>query len=87
MNKPLLKCDLHDYLEIACLYSIEIKLTLQNNVSLIGTPLTTGINKKVGEYLVLRSNNKENTSSIPLVSLQTMQAMSANVHFDKIKFV
>ena len=86
MNKPLLKCDLHDYIEIVCLYRIEVEITLQNNVCLTGIPLTTGVNKKVGEYLVFRSNNKADTRSIPLLSLQSMQAVSANIHFNKINF-
>ncbi|PAJ74709.1 hypothetical protein CJF42_09105 [Pseudoalteromonas sp. NBT06-2] len=86
MSNLILKCDLHDYLEIACIYKITVELTLKNGVHIVGTPITTGVNKESGEYLVVQIKHGVEDVSIPLLSLQSMRAISSNSHFDKIEF-
>jgi len=86
MNNNILKCDLHNYLEIACLYRIEVELILQNSDHHIGIPVTTRVNKEIGECLEFNSKTGVGNMSIPLLSLKTMQSDSPNSHFDKVVF-
>ncbi len=86
MSKQILQCDLHDYLEIACLYAIEVELSLQDGSRLVGTPITTRANSASGEFLEFRENQAEQQRSIPVLSMVSMRALSTNPHFDKIVF-
>ena len=102
MKKQILSCDLHDYLEIACMYSMPITLTLKDGTEHIGVATTIKSNRTLGEYLVFSvakhigdMNNKEKTVAtnvqqdpllIPVLSLYSMQAMQTNPHFEKVTF-
>ena len=86
MSQLILPCDLHDYLEIACLYKIKVKLIQKNNLNSVGTPVTTGVNKELGEYLIFQVKQEAEAKAIPLLSILSMQAISANPYFDKIIF-
>ncbi|MGH1441693.1 MAG: Rho-binding antiterminator [Cellvibrionaceae bacterium] len=86
MADNILPCDLHDYIEIACLYKIEVKLNLENNIGYTGIPITTGIDRTIGEYIEFLSNNDEKKIKIPLSCLESMQAIKPNPHFGKINF-
>ncbi|WP_299080605.1 Rho-binding antiterminator [uncultured Paraglaciecola sp.] len=86
MSDPILACHLHDYLEIACLYNIEVNFTLKSGDILTGLPRTTEIRKGVGECLIFRQNACKEDTAIPVLSLKTMQAISHNMHFDTVDF-
>jgi len=82
----ILDCNLHDHIEVACVYSIEVLLTLNNDETITGTPITTKIIKDEGEYLEFRTSIDKELLSISLMSLKSMQANNSNPHFDKINF-
>jgi Rho-binding antiterminator len=84
LNSDILKCDLHDYLEIACLFKIEVEITLIDATQVIGLPITTTIDSDRNECLVMIINNKKRL--IQTNVLDQMRAMVANQHFDIIKF-
>ena len=85
-QKPL-PCDLHDYLEIACMYKIQVDITLKNGERHRGVPITTGIDKTLGEYLTFQPDESKITYPLSLLSIQSMQALSSNSHFDNVSFV
>lgn len=86
MNKTILKCDLHDYLEIACLFHIEVELMLKDGTRHIGVPVTTIVTKDKGEALEFRANLGRRPLLLPLLSLKTMRAIKANPHFENLVF-
>jgi Rho-binding antiterminator len=82
MKSPI-ACHLHDYIEIACLYSLEIELELTDGEHLRARAMTTKtVNRE--EWLVLRSDEKEIT--IPLNQLKRMKALQTNPYFTEINF-
>lgn len=92
MNQRVLKCDLHDYLEIACMYRISVEIETVDDQSLIGIPQTTKVGAERVEQLVFLATTNESNSSdelldIPVLSIATMTALTENPHFDKISFV
>ncbi|MEM8497595.1 MAG: Rho-binding antiterminator [Pseudomonadota bacterium] len=86
MDREILQCDLHDYLEIACLYAITVELDLKDGTQLTGTPVTTRANSHIGEFLELKDHQAEQICSIPVLSIVSMRALAANPHFDKVVF-
>ena len=83
MRQDLLKCDLHDYLEIACLYKFKVELILKNKSKIQGIPITTMVVEKI-EYLELNSGDKFQT--VALLELSSIRATDKNPHFDVVRF-
>lgn len=85
-SKPI-SCDLHDYLEIACLYKIQVYLTLANGVNHCGIPVTIKINVEREECLQIQPDSDSEKIDIPLYLLENMKAITSNTHFNTICFV
>jgi len=84
--KKILNCDLHDYLEIACLFKFTVELTVDNNERYIGIPISTRVHSDSAEYLDFTLDKSTKKISIPLLSLQRMTALSYNPHFSSVLF-
>jgi Rho-binding antiterminator len=83
MSQKFLKCDLHDYLEIACLYKFEVKITLKDGTKILGIPITTNTIHKI-EYLEINSDGELIT--VPVLNLSSMRACKKNPHFVLVEF-
>ena len=83
MSQNYLKCDLHDYLEIACLYKFKVELTLKDDTKISGIPVTTMTTNKI-EYLEI--NSVGTLLTIPVLELVSMRACIENPHFERVKF-
>lgn len=86
MNKPSLSCDLHDYLEIACMYGYQVELKLKNGLTFCGKPITTGINKQRVEYLLFEVAASIEREKLLLCDLSSMQVITKNAKFKNISF-
>lgn len=84
-KQEIMSCDLHDYLEIACMYKIRVEMTLADGQKTTGIPLTTRVTSEKEELLVFQVSDKERIE-LPLLSLQKMTAMSNNPHFNTVGF-
>lgn len=82
MNTCILACELHDYIEIVCLYGYQIRVTLKNNDSIEGKALDI-ITADQREYLLLGSDCQQR---IDLTQLAKLQVLTANAKFTEISF-
>jgi Rho-binding antiterminator len=80
----MISCALHDYIEIACLYRYRIKLQLSNGQFVTGKAVSTETSADKKEYLLLESAPE--CLRIELTTIQSMQALTDNPHFDIIRF-
>ena len=96
MSDRILQCDLHDYLEIACLYQIKVQIRQLDGSSVIGTPLTTKISPEKIEQLVLSSGNPSDSVAagqdsqqidLPVLDIVSMKALTVNPYFDRVQFI
>ena len=80
----MISCVNHDYVEIACLYRIEVKLILKNGQIVQGEAFQTIFNENREECILLKTEigNKE----IVLEKLALMEAITKNPHFEKVNF-
>lgn len=81
MTKTL-ACDLHDYLEIACLYHYAVRLQLKDNLKLEGKALDI-VTEDGCEYLVLENDQQHR---IDLMRLEKLQVLSPHANFNEINF-
>ena len=78
----MIKCDIYDYIEVACLYKIEVLLTLHSGEEVKGVADTTSINGDKQEFLVIKQGTE--TQNIELVSIKNMKALTPNPHFSSL---
>ena len=80
----MLKCDLHDYIEIVCLYHYPLKLTLSSGAVLSGTAVTTRYNDQRQECLVIKQN--DNDEPVLLEDIVLLEVTVANPHLQQVRF-
>ena len=80
----MLKCDLHDYIEMVCLYHYPLKLTLSSGAVLIGTALTTRYNDQRQECLVIKQNDNEKLVLLDDIAL--LEVTVENPHLQQVWF-
>lgn len=76
-------CELHDYLEIACLYCYDVKLTLKDGRVMEGKAKDTQVIDK-REYLILDRDGQ--MEAIELIALKKLQVLTANAQFKVVDF-
>ena len=80
----MLKCNLHDYIEIVCLYHYPLKLTLSSGAVLSGTALTTRYNDQRQECLVIKQ--PDNDEVVLLDDIALLEVTVANPHLQQVPF-
>ena len=85
----MISCDLHDYIEIACMYRLPIELQLKDDTTQQGTAMDIKKNA-IGKECLLLADNHDNSSTknrlVELDQIKTMRAMVSNPHFDVVNF-
>lgn len=79
-----LDCDLHDYLEIACLYHYDLRVELVSGNSFIAQALTTFTAESKEEYLVLESDTGRH--EMRLDHLAAITPLNPNARFGRVTF-
>ena len=80
----MLSCDLHDYIEIVCLYQYPLKLTLSSGAVLTGTARTTQYNDKRQECLLIQQQETE--QQVLLDDIALLEVTIANPHLQQVRF-
>ena len=80
----MISCDLHDYIEIACMYKYHVKLMLADGSVIEGVCIDTLYNELKQECVKVVIKNQE--LDIELETILKMQAMTINPHFDLVEF-
>ena len=80
----MLNCHLHDYIELACLYRLNVRLMPKAGDPVDGIAKDVVLNEDRQECLLIDIKGKE--CLIVLVELKSMQALQENSHFDLIEF-
>lgn len=84
MSQCTISCELHDYLEIACLYGYRVKLTLKNQKIIEGKALDVLTTSEKREYLVI--DNGKAQQQIESNQLHKMQVMTPHATFKEVIF-
>ena len=80
----MLSCDLHDYIEIVCLYQYPLKLTLSSGAVLTGTARTTQYDDKRQECLLIQQQETEQLVLLDDIAL--LEVTVANPHLQQVRF-
>ncbi|WP_330960056.1 Rho-binding antiterminator [Photobacterium sp. 53610] len=80
----MISCQQYDYIEIACLYKLPVKLILQNGGVVIGEAADTLRNAARQECMSVKTAN--GLHIVILDELVSMAATRPNAHFDVVVF-
>jgi Transcriptional antiterminator len=83
MSNCSVACDLHDFIEIACMYHYQVKLTLKDQTSIEGKAIDTLISSDKREYLVIDTGQKQ---QIELNQLRKLQVLTPKAQFTEVSF-
>ncbi|OAI07943.1 Rho-binding antiterminator [Methylomonas methanica] len=82
MSECRIACDLHDYIEIACLYGYQVRLTLKDKKIVEGRALNI-VTEEKREILLLDQNPN---GKIALDQLAKLQVLTPNARFTEVIF-
>ncbi|GLT16654.1 hypothetical protein GCM10007938_04300 [Vibrio zhanjiangensis] len=80
----MISCSEYDYIEIACLYQIPIRLVTESAQVFEGQAKTTTYNEQRKECIVIGTQSGD--MQIPTETLVSMTALIDNPHFGEIIF-
>ncbi|MDT8406145.1 MAG: Rho-binding antiterminator [Methylococcales bacterium] len=80
MNTPVIDCHLHDYLEVACVYRYQVRVTLKNGRTLTGTACDL-VSEQGQEFLLLDSQTR-----VALLELTTLDVLTPGAQFETVRF-
>ena len=82
--QEILRCDLHDYIEIACMGNYLVRIRVKSGEVYEGVPKTTLIHDH-REYLSLQLNTKT-LQEIELITLKSMEVLTPKAKFTRVDF-
>jgi len=85
--KVNIACQLYDYIEIACMYKLEVSVFLKSGEMMSGQALTTLIDKKENvatECIQMKINNAKH--NVALHEIAELHAITDNPHFSSVSF-
>lgn len=80
----MISCDLHDHIEIVCLFRYPIRLTLKSGEMIDGIAQDTARNEGAEECIRIDVNGAERL--LVLDHLATLEVRVANPHFQTVCF-
>lgn len=84
MTQQLIECELHDYIEVACMYGYQVRLILKDQQVLEGKAKDIVTTAEKHEYLLIDSD--EGSQQVELVQLEKLQVLTPNAKFKEVVF-
>lgn len=77
----LISCQLHDYIEIACMHGYRVRLTLKDGSGIEAKAVDIAVDGQKREYLVMEDGGR-----VELNRLKRLEVLSANPVFESVDF-
>jgi Rho-binding antiterminator len=84
MGKDVISCELHDFVEVVCMYGYQLRLILKNGEVIEGKAVDI-LSIDQQELLVVDDDNGEK-KQIDLIALAKMQVLTPNAKFSEVVF-
>ncbi len=83
MNPDTISCELHDYIEVVCMYGYQLKLILKNGQIIEGKAIDIITATEQREYLVIDNGAQQ---QIELTQLAKIRVITPHAKFNEIIF-
>lgn len=79
----LIACELHDYVEVACMFAYRLRLTLKDQDVFEGKAVDTWVDKDKREFLIINDGQRH---LVELNKLSTLEVLSDDPRFTVVNF-
>jgi len=82
MEKEVISCELHDFVEVACMYGYQLRLILRSGETVEGKAVDI-VSENQQELLIIDNDARQ---QIDLMALAKMQVLTPNAKFSEVVF-
>jgi len=79
-----ISCDLHDYIEVACMYGYRVRLVLKDQATVEGKAKDILTDAEKREFLLLETDS--GSQQVELISLDKMEVLTPGARFSEVIF-
>jgi len=79
-----ISCDLHDYIEVACMYGYQVRLILKDQSTVEGKAKDILTDAEKREFLLLETSS--GSQQVELISLDKMEVLTPDARFSEVVF-
>jgi len=83
MGKDVISCELHDFVEVACMYGYQLKLTLKNGEVVEGKAVDI---LSIDQQELLDIDDNGEKKQIDLMTLAKMEILTPSAKFSQVVF-
>ncbi|MDH5552691.1 MAG: Rho-binding antiterminator [Nitrosomonas sp.] len=83
MSQQNIACELHDFIEVACMYGYQVQLTLKDGQVIEGKAVDITTSKEKREYLII---NHDQEQQVELTQLTKLVVLTPNAQFKEVNF-
>lgn len=83
MEQNVISCELHDFVEVACMYGYQVRLVLKNGQEAEGRAVDITQSNDKREFLVIDNGSKQ---QFDLMALSKMHVLTPNAKFSEVVF-
>lgn len=83
MSQDTISCELHDYVEVVCMYGYQLKLTLKDGRIVKGKAVDIMSSPEKREYLMINNGTQQ---QVDLTELAKMEVLTPNTRFNQVIF-
>jgi Rho-binding antiterminator len=83
MGKEVISCELHDFVEVVCMYGYQLRLILKNGEVIEGKAVDI-LSIDQQELLVVDDSGEK--KQVDLIALAKMQVLTPNAKFSEVVF-
>ncbi len=87
MSQKILSCDLHDYLEIACMFQYQVGITLKSGEVITGQAADVKTLPGKKEILLVKAASSSSAPiEIDITSMSHLKVLTPNARFEQVSF-
>ena len=83
MSQENISCELHDFIEVACMYGYQIQLALKDDQVIEGKAVDITTSKDKREYLIIKNEQEQ---QVELTQLTKLTVLTPNAQFKEVIF-
>ena len=83
MSQQNISCELHDFIEVACMYGYQVQLALKDGQVIEGKAVDITTSKEKREYLIINNGQEQ---QVELTQLTKLTVLTPNAQFKDVNF-
>jgi Rho-binding antiterminator len=84
MHQDSISCDLHDYIEVVCMYGYQVKLELKNQQVIVGKAIDIITSPDKHEHLLIKNEEEQ---QVALTQLAKLYVLTPDARFKVVEFI